>query len=495
MPEPKDIVTSNFENYNKKLVFQDGILLISLLFILVNYFLIIEPNYSTNQERQFTSKKIANYNKQIDNYKIDIIKQLPDSKGSILSLKESDFKNEASVIEKLNLAQDSTALADTVKRKIGSIQSVIDDKKVISKKNDDLKKKIAESKDAMSLVKILVFVNDGSEHFALFLSFVVITVLIYFYLTRKYLLNLLARTLRIEKENELNKYYEYALSYSIWLTPIPNESSYAVSADDLLKVLAIKNSHGAYKKVMAVCFTLLTLLQFRLYFIELNTNDLSLNFYSILSLILSIATGLLCYFWITQKFIPDNFNSEEELKRRLSRREFVAITASAMPIIIVALGIPTLKHLGQSAKSSKIYNRLFNKPRYVSKTQKTDPAKIESKAFEQKCLDFMTEQKYDDCINLLMPEVIAKINSKSYVKQQQAVRLSSLLARVLLFVIHRKEKIECEKTFEDFTDLLKKSNNETLKRQANLWDSKDYKWVAVFKDKKNIIKWNNCIFT
>jgi hypothetical protein len=493
MKESEDIVKLNFEKYNKKLVFQDSILIVSLLFILVNLFLVVEPNYSAFQKLSFQTVKINSYSKKIDNYKADILKEIPINHRNSVSLADSNFKSSAIVFGKLKpYTTDTTELAS----KIGSIQTALDDKNLLVDKNDSLKKKIADSKDAISLIRILLFINDGSAHFALFLSFVVLFVLLYFYFTRKYLLNLLARTLRIQKEKQINKYYEYALGYSIWLTPIPNNSSYSISSEELVNVLSIRNTHKAYKKIIVGCLSLLVIVQLRLYFIELDTNNLSLNLYSILSIALAMATGITAYLWITQKYIPDNFNSEEAKRRDLNRREFLAIATSAASIALITLGLPILKHFGQTKRSAKIYNRLFNKPRYVSRKKKLQHAyKTKTMAFERNCLDLLVKRQYARCVGLLIPEVKKTVLSKGDIEQKRALRLSDMACRVLLFMIHREGMAECEKQFTDLIETLNKSSNSRLRIRAKNWADPQYKWILVCKNKMNIIQWNNIKFT
>lgn len=490
MDEPKEIVKTNIDRYNKKLVFLDTILIVSLLFILINYFLVIEPSYNSHRKLLFRTEKIQIKKNNIQDYKRSIYSKIP-------VLNDSDFKNEV-VLEKLNSYLHSNQIAselfDNVQSKLNDIESANREIDTLTTKNNDLKDKISRSNDALSLIKILLFINDGKTHFALFLSFVVLVVLFYFYLTRRYLLNLLTRTLRIQKEKiSLNEYFEYSLNYSIWLSPIPRRVSYSISKDELLNALSIKNNHNWYNVIMIIVFLLLTSLQLRLYFIELSINKLTLGTSGFFTLLNCIATIIVCYLWLSRNLIPDYLNSEQNKDMSLSRRDFIWLSATVLPVTLLALSIPLLNYFKYPKTSSKLYNWLFNNPRYV-KNKKSSNAKSEVLKIEKQCLDLISKKQYGACVSILYPQVKKRIESNNMVKIKEAIRLSDLLVKTLLFLIYRKQETEFKNEFCKMIQLAKNSENQLLARRSDLWDQFDYKWLLVCKNPQSIIKWNKTIF-
>ena len=202
MDEPKEIVKSNIDRYNKKLAYHDGILLISLLFILINYFLVTEPNYSAKTELIFRTKKIESLNNNIEKQKRSIIKKIPENgdaygtgiSNNMIVEKLTRYLNKdqwdsvqfkldhikQTVVDNEFVDQERTYLWDSIQFKLNDIKDADKNVENLKQKNSELKNNISNSGDLLSVVKILLFINDGRTHFALFLSYVVLIIIFYF---------------------------------------------------------------------------------------------------------------------------------------------------------------------------------------------------------------------------------------------------------------------------------------------------------------------------
>ncbi len=143
--EAKDIVKANLESYNKKLVFQDRIIIVSILFVLINYFLIIEPNYSKFRELSQKTEKIESYNRKFTLSTDTILKLIPDTLRNSINLTEVYFRNTDS-LRKLQNIIDTTPFVNS---EIENIQKNLVHKDSVSIKYRDLEKQITEAKDAV----------------------------------------------------------------------------------------------------------------------------------------------------------------------------------------------------------------------------------------------------------------------------------------------------------------------------------------------------------
>ena len=490
MEEPKEIIKSNIDNYNKKLGTQDRILIVSIIFIIINYVLVIEPNYSSFKELSFRTDKIQGYSNQINNDKKLILKIIPESSTKNLKISDTNF-NKENIFSQIDTSSIDKNQIDTLHQKLSDIEAATNNKQKLTSKNEELKKKISDAKDEISLVKILLFFNDGREHFSLFLSFSITFLLTYFLLVRRTLLNILSRTIRIQKEKvSLNEFYEYPINQSIWLAPVPNIKNYSVSSDELINVMSLKNRHHIYKIVVVASLSIIILLQLRLYFIELSLTNLSLNFYSFLSLLNCLASTFIIVLWLSKRTIPDNFNNEVDNERGLTRRDFVNLAVTITPISIITLLIPSIKLLGNSHKSSKVYNRLFNNPRYCRVKGKKSKNKITEIEFEKSCQEMIRNKDYEKCADKLISEVRTISKSKSHFNNNRIIRLSDFLVRVLMFLIYRKGVSKYQKIFEELISIAGTSSNKVLNRRKEVWSNSKYKWLTVSKQSKSIIKWD-----
>ncbi|REG90451.1 hypothetical protein [Flavobacterium aquicola] len=494
MEEPQDIIKSNIENYNKKLAIQDRILAVSIIFIIINYVIVIEPNYSSFKALSFSSYKIQKYSNQINKDKKFISnKIIPDS--SIKNLKINDINyNKDVFFQQIDTSSIGQNKIDTLHQKLNAIETAINEKQKLISKNESLKKRLSAAKDEMSLVSVLLLFNDGREHFSLFLSFIITFLIIYFLLIRRTLLNILARTIRIQKEKvNLNEFYEYHVNKSIWLAPIPNKMNCSVTSDELIHIMSLKNRHHLYKIIVFTFLGTIAFLQLRLYFIELSLNHLLLNFYSFLSLLNCLTSIVVIFLWLSKRTIPDNYNYEFDNERSLTRREFVNLVITITPISLAILLIPSIKLLDNSSKSEKIYNRFFNKPRFCKTKGKNSKTKLKEIEFEKSCEEMIVNKDYEKCADKLISEVKA-INKSKKNNNNRIIRLSDFLVRVLMFLIYRKDNSKYQTIFNELLSIANDSNNLILKSRKEIWSKSNYKWATVCKQSKSIIKWDNKSF-
>lgn len=494
MEEPQEIIKSNIENYNKRLAIQDRILIISIIFIVINYVLVIEPNYSKFKELSFRTDKIQKFNNQINNDKKLIAKIIPENSTTNLEINDTNF-NKDFFLSQIDTSSINKNQIDTIHRKLNDIQIATDIKQELISKNEVLKKKISDAKDEMTLVSVLLFFNDGREHFSLFLSFIITFLIIYFLVTRWSLLNILSRTIRIQKDKIcLNEFYEYHINNSIWLAPLPNKKNYSVSSDELIHIMSLKNRHHLYKIVVLASLITIFFLQLRLYFIELSLNNLSLNFYSFWSLLNCLISTIIIFLWLSKKTIPDNFNHELNNERGLTRREFLNLAIIITPISIITLIIPSIKLFDSPFKSSKVYNRLFNKPRFCKSTRKNSKTKLAEIEFEKNCQEMILNKEYEKCADKLMAEVRMITKSKKSSNDDRIIRLSDFLVRILMFLIYRKVNVKYQNIFNELINLADNSNSLILKKRNEIWSNSNYKWSTVSKQSKSIIQWDKKIF-
>lgn len=491
MAEAKDIVKLNFDRYNNKLVTQNRLFIIAMLLIIINYFLVVESNFSSYKELALKEKGIQQYNTVINDQKKQILKIAYGSD----KIDEANF-NKEKILSHINNIDHNNTKIDSVNKSFNDIEDVKFKKQKLVKEVKNYKAQILEVKDELSVIKIILFINDGENHFSLFLSFFITLTLCYFFIIRKSLLNLLTRTIRLEiNTNNLNEYYEYGVNYSLWLSPLPNKEVNKVTLTELIHILSIKRNYKLYNILWKIFLILLLFLQLRLYFIELIVNKFSFTCFAFLSFLNFILSAFIVILWLSKMTIPDYYNNEEVKEKGYSRRDFITLFLLATPITAFSIYAISGSLSDKSSRVSRLYNSIVGNPRYCRTKKHKSKQKAANRGFEKKFETLIRNGENKKCVALLTHE-INKINNHKNNNHDSGriVRLNDFLMRLLLYLIYHKGEKQYERTYNTLIIQAKKSKYPHLNERASEWTNTKYKWLAVANRTDAIMKWNKYTF-
>lgn len=393
-----------------------------------------EKNFALADKKITALEKIDSINKQIGRF----ISKLPDSIASIAdsNKKKSAIKVYVSEKESEKAAQRS------------ALRQYRKEKRV---QNDTLESHINKLRIPLELPLLKKTENLTIQSVIITTMFLFSLTLLYIYLTRSNIINLLKKFSDLQNEvsasNPNGVYKDVQLNLPIWLFPIRNLFIKENDTQLIADVIHIERSGLKQRNFLASCLWILVLL-FNIFLARLNWNinykvyHTHYSFFICIDLLLLVVDLFICYHLIMPSF-KYNRNNNTSKQNIITRDKFIYLSAAAIACFVI------------EPVNSKLFKgrKWFHNPRFINKPKRefkdlspgfyTNISKSKKKDHK---LHYVFSKKNELFKTVPIPEKFEKNLKPVSLKQVQKDSFLRSLKQTSLLEFFKHNKVEIDKS-------------------------------------------------
>lgn len=365
-------------------------------------------------------------------------------------------------------------------------------------------------------------------------SFIMFLFLLFLHESRKTLLQLFSKGLKyyfIEQENRTDL-QDISGVNPFWIFPFPQKKGFEVSSIEIKKAIGLSTNHNLRQKFVFFLHLSIILLQFHVLYMSfvasryLNDGNLIWAYINVLSCLLST---IIIYRWYRFNYVPDQ-TPDENKTNKISRRQVIAeLTIIGTSLVFFPIASffsyrPT-KNINNAPRfrtkkpswfttnlkpgfyinlKSEVIHQVTKKQiiRAVNHIAESNLDSVESfdalskppsqrpilnpniapKTMEEISLQYIKEKKINEASDILLNLVLHDVKYRLARAEKPNIRIYDLLAGIC-------KRYKKDKLLAKLTELVKRSNNDALKRRLNAWESPKSNWNRKWDIENKKLTW------